>query len=102
MLSASREDILQDNGWNKTVMVATLDLFVSSIDTFNKKHLVQYTWPRYLKTQGNAHGTVFQMFFSTLVDTKSLPVLGSMTFANAALTSSAVMLMYFSNVMSAV
>lgn len=66
MLSASREDILQDNRWNSAILSATLDLFVSSVATFNNKDLVKYTWPRFIESQGSAWGTIFQNFSQDL------------------------------------
>ncbi|KAI7635008.1 hypothetical protein KC322_g22026, partial [Hortaea werneckii] len=59
MLSASREDILQQNKWNDAVVDATIALFAKCIDAFNATDLLKYTWPRYAKSQGNAHGTIF-------------------------------------------
>ncbi|KAI7390187.1 hypothetical protein KC336_g17010 [Hortaea werneckii] len=66
MLSASREDILQQNKWNDAVVDATISLFAKCIETFNAEDLLKYTWPRYAKAQGNACGTIFQGFFNKL------------------------------------
>ena len=66
MLSASREDILQQNKWNDAVVDATIALFSKCIDAFNATDLLKYTWPRYAKSQGNAHGTIFSGFFKRL------------------------------------
>ena len=66
MLSASREDILQDNGWNEALVAASVALFVSSIATYNEQDLLKYTWTRYAKTQGSAYGTIFKSFFADL------------------------------------
>ncbi|KAI6837322.1 hypothetical protein KC350_g6092 [Hortaea werneckii] len=66
MLSASREDILQQNKWNDAVVDATSALFAKCVDAFNATDLLKYTWPRYAKSQGNAHGTIFSGFFKRL------------------------------------
>ncbi|KAI6832547.1 hypothetical protein KC340_g7016 [Hortaea werneckii] len=66
MLSASREDILQQNKWNDAVVDATVALFAKCVDAFNTKDLLKHAWPRYAKSQGNAHGTIFQVFFKRL------------------------------------
>ncbi|RMY18358.1 hypothetical protein D0867_05381, partial [Hortaea werneckii] len=66
MLSASREDILQQNKWNDAVVDATVTLFAKCVDAFNTKDLLKHAWPRYAKSQGNAHGTIFQGFFKRL------------------------------------
>ncbi|KAI6879857.1 hypothetical protein KC360_g4305 [Hortaea werneckii] len=66
MLSASREDILQQNKWNDAVVDATSALFAKRVDAFNATDLLKYTWPRYAKSQGNAHGTIFSGFFKRL------------------------------------
>lgn len=66
ILSASREDILQDNKWNNRIIAATLDLFVSSVQGFNRANLLQYQWPRFAKAPGGAFGTIFEGFFSQL------------------------------------
>lgn len=67
MLSANREDILEDNEWNDALVASTIELFVSSVEHFNKMGLAKYTWPRYAKSQGNAYGTIFQSFFGDLL-----------------------------------
>lgn len=66
MLSASREDILQQNKWNDAVVDATVTLFAKCVDAFNTTDLLKHAWPRYAKSQGNAHGTIFQGFFKRL------------------------------------
>ncbi|KAK5123900.1 hypothetical protein LTR85_002096 [Meristemomyces frigidus] len=68
MLSANREDILEDNKWNDALVASTIELFLSSVDSFNVQELAKYTWPRYARSQGNAYGTIFQSFFSNLVN----------------------------------
>ncbi|KAI7554988.1 hypothetical protein KC331_g156 [Hortaea werneckii] len=66
MLSASREDILQQNKWNDAIVDATIALFAKCIEIFNAENLLKYMWPRYAKSQGNAYGTIFQGFFNKL------------------------------------
>ncbi|KAI7204507.1 hypothetical protein KC324_g744 [Hortaea werneckii] len=66
ILSASREDILQQNKWNDAVVDATVTLFAKCVDAFNTKDLLKHAWPRYAKSQGNARGTIFQGFFKKL------------------------------------
>lgn len=66
ILSASREDILQQNKWNDAIVDATIALFAKCIDSFNAENLLKYMWPRYARSQGNAHGTIFQGFFNRL------------------------------------
>ncbi|KAK3700516.1 hypothetical protein LTR37_015917 [Vermiconidia calcicola] len=67
LLSASREDVLQDNAWNQAVISAATELFVDSVRYFNAKNLLKYSWPRYLASQGNAFGTAFHDFLDRLV-----------------------------------
>ena len=76
ILSANREDILKDNQWNNALGAATADLIMTSIDAFNKKDLLKYTWPRYMVSYSNASDIIFQSFFPRLLAyLRSRPVL---------------------------
>ncbi|KAK5675793.1 hypothetical protein LTS10_011524 [Elasticomyces elasticus] len=66
ILNAGREEILHDRAWNKSLVVAALDLFITAVDTFNKTGLMKYTWPQYARSQGTSHGTIFEDFFKNL------------------------------------
>ena len=68
MLSASREDILQDNEWNEIVILAAVDLFVQTVELFNEQGLMKYTWLQYLQSQSSVHGTTFHNFRDRLLD----------------------------------
>jgi hypothetical protein len=67
LLSANREDILKDNRWNEALVASFIELFADSVLTFNKKEVLQYAWPRYVRSMGNAWNTVFQHFFPDLL-----------------------------------
>lgn len=66
-LSANREDIIQENEWNNRILSVAVDLFVQSVQLFNDRDFLKYTWPRYLQSQTSAHGTVFQNFRENLL-----------------------------------
>lgn len=67
ILSASREDIRKDNERKEAIISAAIELFICSVDKFNKKDLLKYTWPRYAKFQGMPHGTIFESFSYNLL-----------------------------------
>jgi hypothetical protein len=66
LLSANREDVLQGNEWNKYLVDASIDLFLSSVDVFNETGVLQFSWPAYAQSQGNAQGSALGRFFSSL------------------------------------
>ena len=68
MLSASREDILQDNEWNESVILAAVDLFVQTAELFNEQGLMKYTWLQYLQSQSSVHGIASNNFRDRLLD----------------------------------
>ena len=67
MLNANREDVVQDSAWNEAIIRAAGELFIQSVHDFNTHHLLKYTWPRYLQSQGNAYDTAFEGFVNRLV-----------------------------------
>ena len=67
LLTANREDILQSKKWNRYLIGATIDIFRRSVLAFSAQNVLAYTWPRYVASQGNSWGSIFQTFFEDLV-----------------------------------
>ena len=68
MLSANREDVLEEPAWNEAIMSAAVELFVENVHKFTAQNIARYTWPRFLKSKGNAYCTAFADVLGDLVD----------------------------------
>ena len=72
LLTASREDILHGKQWNQHLAGSVVGCFHQCVVDFNARDVLTYTWPRYVASQGNPHGSIFRNFFVDLVNSLRL------------------------------